>query len=250
MGARDAESPGLSVEVHRRAQRSLSDGQYDRQLDDEDGGCDRREGGRTRGPYRRRWIGGDRRAKGYYKSADDTRNSQGKIDESVPGGDGIARGPAGEKLADHFLESTGHPDIPPVFVVNGQLPDVAPPLSAQGDGPTIHVILIFRATPQLCRYAAKLWASDPRSQAAGTSSDDPGHDFARDCRGTFEGSMRRSTSDGGKIAEGGGGGGETTVPESVPLLAEWMRRAADDGDFRGRFKAIGDVINMDEVHDE
>lgn len=60
------------------------------------------------------------------------------------------------------------------------------------------------------------------------------------------------TSNGGKggIDDGQGGGGleeEEEVPGSVRLLAEWVRRASDDGNFRGRFKAIGDVINAEEV---
>lgn len=56
--------------------------------------------------------------------------------------------------------TTGHPDIPPVFVVNAQLPDVPTPLTIQGDGPTIHVLFVFRATERLCRWASRVWAED------------------------------------------------------------------------------------------
>lgn len=53
------------------------------------------------------------------------------------------------------------------------------------------------------------------------------------------------TGDG--VREEGNEEDDQMVPGSVRLLAEWVRRAADDGDFRGRFKGIGDVVNADEV---
>jgi hypothetical protein len=39
--------------------------------------------------------------------------------------------------------SSGHSDIPSVLVINCQMPNIRPPLSCAGEGPTIHVILYF-----------------------------------------------------------------------------------------------------------
>lgn len=198
---------------------------------------------------------------------------------------------------------TGHPDIPPVLVVNCQLPDVPTPFSVQGDGPTIHVIFTFRATPRLCDYAARVWAAEqliaagdgggevspgggdintpgseatppagfpPAGRPAGDAAAVPGtgaglsadagaidggggggsllQTTASGSRATTPGGRESGDAGGGEQEEGGGEGGEYgEVPESVRLLVEWMRRAEHDGGFRGRFKAIGDIVNADEA---
>ncbi|CAN0432160.1 unnamed protein product, partial [Discosporangium mesarthrocarpum] len=79
----------------------------------------------------------------------------GKIPDArkLPPGGGGRRGGGREELGEEGgVEGTGHPDIPPVFVLNVQLPDVPTPLSAQGDGATIHVVYVFHATEQLRRF--------------------------------------------------------------------------------------------------
>ncbi|CAM9950646.1 unnamed protein product [Ectocarpus sp. 4 AP-2014] len=180
-------------------------------------------------------------------------------------------------------DDTGHPDIPPVLVVNFQLPDLPTPFTVQGDGPTLHIILTFHATRRLCRYAARVWAEEraAAAAAAGTGDGEEGQAGSREATppaasGTAAVEPLASgapstdaapgggdaTANGGPVppgrsshgappAEGGGAGlGEgdaEDVPESMRLLVEWMRRAQDDGNFRGRFKAIGDIVNMDEV---
>lgn len=185
-------------------------------------------------------------------------------------------------------DDTGHPDIPPVLVVNFQLPDLPTPFTVQGDGPTLHIILTFHATRRLCRYAARVWAEERASgtaAATGTGGGEEGQAGSPGAAATaaaasFEttaveplasgapagdaapGGGGDATANGGPVppgrsshgaspAAGGGAGlGEDDaedVPESVRLLVEWMRRAQDDGNFRGRFKAIGDIVNMDEV---
>lgn len=181
---------------------------------------------------------------------------------------------------------TGHPDIPPVLVVNCQLPDIPTPFSGQGDGPTVHIIFTFRATSRLCRYAAQVWADETNAvasggeQAAAAAAATVGA-AAGGSEGTFSraqsggsaaaaasgassdaaasgGSLPRGGREGATVAGGhasgiagsaddGGEGEDGEVPESVRLLVEWMRRAEDDGNFRGRFKAIGDIVNADEA---
>ena len=176
---------------------------------------------------------------------------------------------------------TGHPDIPPVLVVNCQLPDIPAPFSGQGDGPTVHVIFTFHATRRLRRYAARVWADENASSAAASSplpssgeeaaavsetaptgahSGGPAASGVNGDAATSgdalpqQGGREGATVAGGQKAPGNGGGedkdGEAEdgdVPESVRLLVEWMRRAEDDGNFRGRFKAIGDIVNADEA---
>ncbi|CAM9726637.1 unnamed protein product [Scytosiphon promiscuus] len=210
---------------------------------------------------------------------------------------------------------TGHPDIPPILLVNCQLPDIPTPFSVQGDGPTIHVIFTFRATPRLCDYAARVWAEERLDEAGdrgggggggGRSSSEvtpgggdaspatafeatppavsPAGTPAGDDVVAVPGTGAGLSADAGEAAAGGGGGGGSLlqqpssggsraavpgggesggpgcrqeggergggygeVPESVRLLVEWMRRAEHDGGFRGRFKAIGDIVNADEV---
>lgn len=179
---------------------------------------------------------------------------------------------------------TGHPDIPPVFVVNCQLPDIPTPFSGQGDGPTVHIIFTFRATPRLCRYAARVWADEnneaaaPAAAAAGAGSGSSGGERTGSPSGTppagaaAAGDAVGGAGEGDSAASGGsreslvglagrasagdavrggvdgdGEEGDGDVPESVRLLVEWMRHAEDDGIVRGRFKAIGDIINADEA---
>lgn len=205
---------------------------------------------------------------------------------------------------------TGHPDVPPVLVVNCQLPNVPTPFSGPGDGPTVHVIFTFRATRRLCRYAARVWAEENDTTAADvvasgsserTGAGDPavvgaaaasavkasppggpfpegvaaggavgqhsavGDGGAATSDGAGSGnSLPRGGSDkamtgvggqepgnggggGGGVGEEGEGAGEEEVPESVRLLVEWARHAEDDGIVRGRFKAIGDIVNADEA---
>lgn len=170
---------------------------------------------------------------------------------------------------------TGHPDIPPVLVVNCQLPDVPTPFSGQGDGPTVHVIFTFRATRRLHRYAARAWAEENAASAAVGSAEQPAAASETAPSGAHSGGPaasgagRDAAANGGSLPQGGSEGATVAgaqipsgtaasvdgdgraedegVPESVRLLAEWMRRAEDDSNFRGRFKVIGDLVNADEA---
>ncbi|CAM9454084.1 unnamed protein product [Laminaria digitata] len=223
---------------------------------------------------------------GASSDSEDTAGSDPMVDSEghgEAGGEGGLENGVGASDGD-----TGHPDIPPVFVVNCQLPDVPTPFSAQGDGPTVHVVFIFHATRQLRRYAAQMAAeeraaaaSDIETVAATAEPPTVGVHPSRQTNAAGGEAVRYVTEavDGGAVdgggapAEGeldvdtagdgvslgngrgpsGGGRGEgegregREVPGSVRLLAEWTRLAEEDGSFRGRFKAIGDIINADEA---
>lgn len=296
MEVRDPWGCDDSDEVPFRTQRSVSDGQYEAVDEASSGGVNRKRH-LSRGSVDQR-LGRLKGASSHGKPRDEGRQESGRVNgdplvasavaqaryaangKHIKGTANAAASGESSSSVDFTpstksngelggVEGTGHPDIPPIFVVNAQLPDIAPPLSAQGDGPTIHVILNFRATQRLCRYAARLWADDPRSkgtEVGGTTTARRGPEAKIAGAGTGEASGRSpSVSRNGESLDGGDAGGrafnkgdfpagngseegeEDALPESVPLLAEWMRRAPDDGNFRGRFKAIGDVINVNEV---
>ncbi|CAN0010309.1 unnamed protein product [Ectocarpus sp. 12 AP-2014] len=211
------------------------------------------------------------------------RTGKGDEDPPLSQGPGGGGGGSSSSCCSGTGDDTGHPDIPPVLVVNFQLPDLPTPFTVQGDGPTLHIILTFHATRRLCRYAARVWAEEraAAASAAGTGGGEEGQAGSPEATpaaasetaaveprasGAPSGDAAPgggdATANGGPVpparsshgappAEGGGAGlGEGDaegVPESVRLLVEWMRRAQDDGNFRGRFKAIGDIVNMDEV---
>ncbi|CBJ31520.1 conserved unknown protein [Ectocarpus siliculosus] len=210
------------------------------------------------------------------------RTGTGDEDPPLSQGPGGCGGGSSSSCCSGTGDDTGHPDIPPVLVVNFQLPDLPTPFTVQGDGPTLHIILTFHATRRLCRYAARVWAEErsAAAAAAGTGGGEEGQAGSPEATpaaasetaaveplgsGAPSGDAAPgggdATANGGPVphgrsshgappAEGGAGLGEgdaEDVPESVRLLVEWMRRAQDDGNFRGRFKAIGDIVNMDEV---
>ncbi|CAB1106755.1 unnamed protein product [Ectocarpus sp. CCAP 1310/34] len=211
------------------------------------------------------------------------RTGTGDEDPPLSQGPGGAGGGSSSSCCSGTGDDTGHPDIPPVLVVNFQLPDLPTPFTVQGDGPTLHIILTFHATRRLCRYAARVWAEE-RAAAAAAAGTGGGEEGQAGSPGATPAAASETaavepmasgapsgdaatgggdaTANGGPVpparsnhgappAERGGAGlGEGDaegVPESVRLLVEWMRRAQDDGNFRGRFKAIGDIVNMDEV---
>ncbi|KAG5188533.1 hypothetical protein JKP88DRAFT_304425 [Tribonema minus] len=113
---------------------------------------------------------------------------------------------------------TGHPDIPSLFIINVQLPNVAPPLSSQGDGPTIHVTMFMVASEAL-RQWSRVLAAEQGLQGGSTSA--PPSPSSR--------------------------GAVVAIPDAVRLLAAWCAQSEADADMRGRFKLIGDVRNMDTV---
>lgn len=166
---------------------------------------------------------------------------------------------------------TGHPDIPSALVVN--CPVVGDDLEG---GLAIHFVYVFRATGQLRRYAARLSAEErslgedkmaagdngsgvtslgaPSAAARkGSATATPAANIAKRYRHVGENASAAGVF-ADRVLHGRDSGVEARdaeeeeeVPACVRLLAEWVRRSALDEGWRCRFRAVGEIVNTDEV---